>query len=329
MLKQNLLVALPLILSLMLLSSCGAFTESPSTTSENGITNDPSSGEQSSAEPQTITVEHALGETTVPVNPEKVVVFDFGVLDSLDKLGIDVVGIPKASVPSYLAKYEDAKYENLGSLVEPDFEKVNAVSPDLIIISSRQREAYEEFSKIAPTIYMGVDTTRYMESFAENARILGNIFDKEDEVEAALAEIQAQVDELKDKISASGKTALVVMANEGNISVYGPNSRFGLIHDTFGFEPADPNIEVSTHGQSVSFEYLVDKDPDYLFVIDRGMALGGQPSARTIVENELTANMKAVQNGNVVYLDAEIWYLSGGGLVSVARMVEEVAAAVK
>ncbi|MGV7801923.1 siderophore ABC transporter substrate-binding protein, partial [Mycobacterium kansasii] len=77
-------------------------------------------------------------------NPSRVVVFDFGILDSVDKLGIEVLGVPQANIPSYLSKFEDKKYENVGSLKEPDFEKINSINPDLIIISGRQQDAYEE-----------------------------------------------------------------------------------------------------------------------------------------------------------------------------------------
>src|SRR5699024_7774833 len=86
----------------------------------------------------TITITHELGETTVQKNPEKIVVFDFGALDTLDKLGIDVVGVPKGNIPTYLKKYEAKEYENVGSLKEPDFEKIAQIDPDLIIISGRQ-----------------------------------------------------------------------------------------------------------------------------------------------------------------------------------------------
>ena len=73
------------------------------------------------AEPKTeeaeiMTIKHELGESReVTKNPEKVVVFDFGILDTLDELGIEVAGLPQANVPSYLSKYEDAKYANLGA----------------------------------------------------------------------------------------------------------------------------------------------------------------------------------------------------------------------
>lgn len=277
------------------------------------------------AEKKELKIQHQLGETVVPKNPQKVVVFDFGTLDSLDKLGVEVTGVPQADVPSYLSKYEDTKYENVGGLKEPDFEKISEIAPDLIIISGRQEDAYEELSKIAPTIFLGVDTANYMESYKKNVTVLGNIFGKEDAVKEELAKVEQSAQKLKEQVKASGENALIILVNEGNISAYGPGSRFGMIHDVLGFTPVDPNIEVSTHGQNVSFEYVAEKNPDYLFVIDRGAVMGeGESSAKKLVENELVKNTKAYQNGNIVYLDPNFWYLSGGGLVSVAEMMKEV-----
>ena len=67
---------------------------------------------------------------------------------------------------------------------------------------------------------------------------------------------------------------MVVLTSDKQISAYGSGSRFGLIHDVLGVEPVDKNIEVSLHGQSVSSEYISEKNPDYLFVIDRSAAIG-------------------------------------------------------
>jgi iron complex transport system substrate-binding protein len=277
-----------------------------------------------------LTIQHQLGETKVKKHPKKVVVFDFGVLDSLDKLGVDVTGVPKDNLPSYLAeKYSDDKYENVGGFQEPAFEKISSIDPDLIIISGRQSEVYEEFTKIAPTIFMGVDTANYLQSFQENMKTLGEIFEKESEVEKELAAIDESIQKLKEKAEAAGKNALVILANEGKVSAYGPKSRFGIIHDEFGLKAVDENIEVSTHGQSISFEYIVEKDPDYLFVVDRGAVVGGESSAKQTIENELVKKTKAYQNGHIIYLDPNYWYLSGGGLISVAEMIKEVDKAIQ
>jgi len=315
---KKLSVILMSLLAAVLVAACGS--------NNSGQPAGAGSGAAQSAE---LTIKHELGETTVKKNPQKVVVFDYGTLDSLDKLGIEVAALPKTNLPPYLSKYNDEKYVNAGSLKEPDFEKISEVQPDLIIISARQANLYEEFKKIAPTIYLGIDTKRYMESFAENAKTIGNIFDKQAVVEEELKKLDESVKKLHEKAAASNKNALIILANDGKVSAYGPGSRFGLIHDEFGFKPVDTNIEDSTHGQSISFEYIVEKNPDYLFVVDRGAAVGGQSSAKQVVENELVKNTKAYKEGNVVYLDPNYWYLSGGGLISVAEMVKEVEAGLK
>ncbi|WP_106766176.1 siderophore ABC transporter substrate-binding protein [Paenibacillus faecalis] len=320
---KKVLTLLMVSLLTLVLAACGADEKQAGSAS---------TGNDGEASAEKLTIKHELGETPVPKNPQKLVVFDFGILDSLDKLGIEVTGVPQKNVPPYLSKYADAKYENVGSLKEPDFEKINEISPDLIIISGRQRDAYQELSEIAPTIYLGVDTSRYMESFKENMNTLGQIFGKESQIEEELAAIDEDIKALNDKVKATGKNALIILANEGKISAYGPGSRFGILHDVFGFTAVDPGIEVSTHGKDISSEYIVEQNPDYLFVVDRGAAVssGDEASgAKDVVENELVKTTNAYKEGNIVYLDPNYWYLSGGGLTSVAEMVKEVSAGVK
>ena len=272
-----------------------------------------------------IEVKHELDKeaVTVPKNPEKVVVFDFGILDTFDTLDIEVAGLPQANVPGYLEKFEDEKYVNVGSLKEPDFEAIHELQPDLIIITGRQSDMYDQFKEIAPTIFVGLDTSDYMVSFKHNMDLVAEIFGKEDEMATELAEIDEQIAAINDKVSAQEETALITLANEGKISAYGPSSRFGLIHDVFGFKPADDKIESSTHGQSITFEYVLETNPGILFVVDRGAAIGGEASAN-MVENELVMKTDAFENEKIIYLNGEYWYLSGGGLVSVKEMIKEV-----
>lgn len=118
--------------------------------------------------------------------------------------------MPKQALPKYLSKFKDDKYADVGSLKEPDFEKVADLDPDLIIISGRQSESYKEFSEIAPTIYLGVDTAKYMESFKSDAETIGKIFDKEDEVKDELATIDHSIADLKKKLKSLTKTVLLL-----------------------------------------------------------------------------------------------------------------------
>lgn len=320
--KKYLLSLIILIVTIGLVA-CGGSNES---NSSNG--KDLSEPKKESSEK--ITIKHELGETKVTKNPKKVVVFDFGMLDTLDKLGVEVTGVPQSgTIPPYLSKYADSKYINVGSLKEPDFEKIAEINPDLIIISARQAELYEDFKELGTTVYVGLDTSKYMDSYRENVELMGKIFDKEDIVKDELAKVDEQIKKVKEEVTELNKNALIILANEGKISAYGASSRFGLIHDVLGFTPVDSKIEVSTHGQSVSFEYVVEKNPDYLFVIDRTAVVGGDTNAKELIENDLVKNTKAYKEGHIIYLDPNYWYLSGGGLESVPEMITEIENAVK
>ena len=278
---------------------------------------------------ETVTVEHELGTTEVKKNPEKTVVFDFGVLDTLDALEVDVAGLPQQLIPSYLEKYESDDYVNVGSLKEPDVEAIAEINPDLIIISTRQAELYDQFQEIADTVYLGLDTTRYMDSFQENVNIIGEIYGKEKEVDEEIAMIDDSIEELHEKAGENDQNALIILANDDKVSAYGPNSRFGFIHDEFGILAVDNDIEVSTHGMNVTFEYVVEQDPDLLYVVDRSAAIGEGSTAEQLVENTLVERTKAFQNDNIFYLNPDYWYLSGGGLVSVTEMIQEIDASLE
>lgn len=280
-----------------------------------------------SVDGEKIKITHKLGETEVTKNPSRVIVFDYGIADALNTLDVEIIGLPKSNLPSLLSKYEDGKYENVGSLKEPDMEKVYELKPDLIIMSGRLESYYEELNKIAPTIYLGVDNTDYLGSFKKNMETLGQIFDKEKEVKTQVAKVEEAIGKVNEK--AEGVNALIALANDNAFSVYGEGSRFGIIHKEFGIEAVDKTIESSTHGQKASFEYILDKNPDYLFVIDRAAVTGGNTSAKEMFDNEIIKKTDAYKNGNIVYLDADVWYTISGGIESTQKMVDEVLEALK
>ena len=278
---------------------------------------------------ETITITHELGETPVTTNPQKVVVFDYGILDALDSLGVNVTGVVQSGLPDYLTKYAGEEYSSIGTLKEPDMEAIFALTPDLIIISGRQADYYEELNKIAPTIHLGIDNADYLGSFKNNMDILGQIFGKEKEVASKVEEIEKAIAELNAKVTEKNINGLITLANDGAFSVYGQESRFGIIHKEFGVTPVDTTIDAGTHGQKATFEYVAEKNPQYLFVVDRAAVTGGNTSAKELFDNELVARTDAYKNDNIVYLDPTIWYTSVGGFTSTLRMVEEVDAAIK
>lgn len=288
--------------------------------------------QEQSAEQTTVQITDANGEKAeLKKNPKRVVVFDYGVADILKNLGVDaVVGLPKnGKMPEILSNYSDDKYTNVGSLKETDFEAVESLNPDLIIIGGRQAEDIDSFKEIAPTVNLAVDGQDYMNSFKTVVTDLGNLFDKQDEAKKAIDEIEAKIAKVNKTVTEKGLTASVVMANEGSISTFSAKSRYGLIYNGLGFTEVDKNIDDSTHGQQVSFEYFLENKSDYVFVVDRGAVTGKGEAASKLFDNEVMNKTEVAKNGNIVYLNSVIWYTMTGGIESTNQMIDEIADAVK
>ncbi|WP_164737226.1 siderophore ABC transporter substrate-binding protein [Georgenia sp. SYP-B2076] len=292
-----------------------------------------STGEESaagSADAETVTVEHAQGSTEVPADPQRVVVLDFGALDTIDALGLggDVVGLPLSSpVPDFLSAYEGEKYTDVGTLQEPDYEAIARLDPDLVVVGFRSAAAYPELAKTYPTVDVTFGYANFLDEFGDSARILGEIFGKEDEVEKGLADIAAEAEQIRPLGEAAG-AGMVLSTSGGEVTMYGEDSRFGPIFTELGVADAVSGVENTPHGEVVSFEMIRDTNPDWLFVNDRDAAVGqgegaGQ-AAQQVLDNELVASTTAWQSEQVVYLDPQRWYIAQHGLSNVAAMFDEV-----
>lgn len=331
--KRPLLSLLGLTVAI-LLAGCVAVTPTTQGTSATTAavdTSGPAETESAQATPETVTITHVQGETPVVKNPETVVVFDYSLLDTLDQLGIPVAAVPQSNLPPFLAQYADPAYANAGTLFEPDYEQINALEPDLILVAGRSSGAYGELAKIAPTIDMTIDVANFLADFETNMRHIGLIFDRQEEIEERLAEIEASVERVRAKAADRGQNALIVLVTGGNVTAYGPGSRFGgIIHDLLGVPPVVEDIEAATHGDAISFEFILEHDPDILFVIDRDSAIGqGTVAAQQVLDNEIIHATKAWQNDKIVYLDPAIWYLANSGLRTFPQMIAEVEAALE
>ncbi|WP_019647216.1 siderophore ABC transporter substrate-binding protein [Novispirillum itersonii] len=286
-------------------------------------------GDDAPAPVATHTVVHAAGTSEVPVQPKKVIVFDTAALDTMDALGIPVAGVPRNNVtlPPFLRKYQQGDHINAGGLFEPDFQGLSAEAPDLIIGGGRAKKAQGELSKIAPTLDLEVDDSRLMASLRERTLQIGEIFGRTPQAEAALTTLEQAAAAVRTKSAAAG-TALVVMINGGRMSAYGPGTRFGYLYDGLGFRPALDLPEKGLHGNPMSFELLLQADPDWLFVISRDAAIGtkGAAPAEQVLDNEIVARTKARQAGRIVYLDSAELYVAGG-LQTLLHLTQTVEAA--
>lgn len=272
---------------------------------------------------ETVTVKTARGDVAVPKNPECIVVYDLGMLDTLDALGVKVGGSVEKTNLEYL-KPALAKTQPLGTMFEPNYEGLNIYKPQLIITGSRGNKVFDELAKLAPTIEMTADTANMLTSAKERIDAFGQIFGKQAEADKLKAELDQAFAEAKTAAQGKGK-GMVVLVNGGKMSTFGPESRLsGWLYKDIGISPADTDVKEGSHGQPISFEYIKEKNPDWLFVLDRSAAVGQEgQAAKDVLNNPLVAETTAWKKGQVVYLDAGT-YLAAGGVRQLKTAVKQV-----
>ncbi|WP_130802604.1 siderophore ABC transporter substrate-binding protein [Acinetobacter ihumii] len=282
------------------------------------------------ANSETLKFTSKAGDISIPANISRIAVLDTNALNTIHELGADdkVVALPKGTpLPQVLRTFNDAKYRDVGTVKDPNLERVAASQPELILMSGRMENVVNELKTIAPTYFVDVDYNDQFNSFKQQTLNVAEMVGKKAEAENELKTLESDIAALKQKTQ--GKTALIIMVNNSKIAAYGAGSRFGNIHDLYGFTPVDPSIKVGLHGMAISHEFIAQKNPDYIFVIDRGAAITEKKDgAQQVLNNAIVNKTKAAQNGHIVYLDSSNWYLMNNGLGGMKAMVKEVSDAV-
>lgn len=284
--------------------------------------------------PETVTIRSLnankeMIDLKVPYDAERIAVMDMASLDILDSLGLGdrVVGVSDTSL-DYLQEYvtNDA-VAKLGTIKEADMEAVMASEPDVIFIGGRLASSYDALSEIAPVVYLATDPELgVVESVRQNTAKIASMFGAEDEVDVLMQGFDERIAALA--AFSEGKNAIIGMVTNGGFNVLGNDGRLSLIGKEVGFTNigVDADLETSAHGNEASFEFVVEKNPDYIFVMDRDAAIAteGARLAQEIMENELIKGTDAYQNGTIVYLEhPAVWYTAEGGVHALHLMLED------
>ena len=150
------------------------------------------------------------------------------------------------------------------------------------------------------------------------------------------AKLDAVIDEKVEKLKAiapNSGTAMILLTNAGKVGVYGPSSRTGWLHTEIGFKPVAADIDDRfDRGDVVSFEYLAEANPEWLFVIDRdagvGRATDPGKAAAQVLDNELIHQTNAWKKKQIVYLDPQAAYIVSSGYTALTTLLDQVYKAV-
>ena len=264
----------------------------------------------------------------VPKSPSKVVVMNYGALDTLDALGKGsiVAGAPLSVLPSYLEQYKNANIADTGNMKEPSIDAIKQAKPQLIIIDGRQASRTQELSKIAPVINLSVDAKNYLESTKKHINLLADITGTEKNASNLIQALDVKITNAQSVAQSSHKKAIVAIHNDDKLILINASSSAALIHDVLKVKRAVPFfIQPVNNGERpkptfIDNNYVSDVKPDIIYVVDRSKAIG----QTAMKEDFFDAKVLAESKTEVVYLTPDLWYLSGGGAESLDRQIDEV-----
>jgi len=267
------------------------------------------------------TVEHAMGTTEIPEQPERVVVLDTGELDSALALGVTPVGAVTTDVStgflSYLAEGA-ADVVPVGTISEPNLEKIAAQQPDLILSNKvRHEDLYDELSKIAPTVF----AEQVGAAWKDNLRLAAQALGREDEAAAKIGEYQRDAAALGKTLGNPATTTVSPLRFvEGGIRAYSPQSFIGTVLADIGLsQPELPPGE---------YPAFTDISPERLLMVDADVILyssygeGEDSGEQAVRAGPLWPRLDAVKNGRAYRVEDDVFY-TGIGLTAASLIVQD------
>jgi iron complex transport system substrate-binding protein len=280
---------------------------------------------QISSSPDTISdcrmVQHALGETCVPNQPQRVIALSVPTLGDALALGVK----PIASIvyfddaPPYLANHLES-IETLSKEEQPNLEKILALKPDLIIgIKDSTEATYTQLSQIAPTV---ADEWEGYPSWRDHFNFVAEVLGKTEEAKQVWANYDQRIAALKTALGDRVQDLEISFVHIccGTIDIDLKNSFNGSILADVGLRrPAAQAVPIAGGITSLSEERLMDIDGDVLFV-----ATDGKEATQKLAElkqNPLWKNLRAVQQNRVYPVNYPTW--RGGNPLAANAVIDD------
>ena len=280
------------------------------------------SSDDTSGTGEAYTVQQAMGETSLPGTPDRIVVLDSPHLDALVALGVTPVGATESGAgsgfPAYLSGSLDGT-KSVGATAEPDLEAIAALVPDLIIGSKvRHEKIYDQLSAIAPTVFSVNSGTDWQ----EQAHITAAAVNRNEEMNELLTGLSERAVSIGRDVGADGKTASMVRFRPNNFRLYGPNTFSGSILTQVGFNLGERDWN----------EYsMLELSPENYGQIDGEIVFytnpGGDPNSTTMhTVTALWGAQPGVQNGSAFEVEDETWMV-GIGVVGANIILDQISEA--
>lgn len=287
-------------LTFSLVAACGGDTSQQSST-----------GTQSSAS-ACQTIQHQLGETCVPTNPQRIVATDEIALETSLALGLKPIGAAEPNLVGSRSRHLAGKVDDvvsLGKTNQLSLERISQLNPDLILGSGFSLENnYDQFSQIAPTVAFNyVDNHHAWQSTLQR---VGEMLNRSQQARQQLENYQDRVEKLRremgDRLDTT-EISVVRFYADGRLEFRDSSSFPGSVLEDVGLprpEVQYGNSNSDSTYKLVSPERLDLLDGDVMFV---ALDAGAGEAFAEFQKDPLWQKLEAVQNNQVFTVDSGYW----------------------
>ena len=279
----------PILASLLVLAGCGG-------------------GEPEASDTSGPSVDTKFGSVDVPADPQRVVALGWGDAETALALGVQPVGASDwvefggMGVGPWAEGLYDEAPEIIATM-EPDYEAIAALEPDLILDtnSSGEQKRYDRLSEIAPTVGVPDGGDNYLTTMDQQVDLVAEALGKEDEGKSLLDDLdQTFEDAAKEHPEFDGKSVTVAAKTSEGWGAYVEESSRVQVMERLGFTQSSKIDESKAEGFSVpvSEETLETLDADVLLTFPIYI-----PDA-DVTEDEAYQRIPAVEDGrSLVFTD--------------------------
>jgi iron complex transport system substrate-binding protein len=322
--RKGLVLCAIVLMTSVIAAACGntgnngnAGAANEANTNANANSGDKEQNAQTEEEATTRKVTHLMGETEIPVNPQRIVADQY--IGHLLALGIKPVGARGDLMKSPFLKELTEGIADSGSPMS--LEAVLDLKPDLIIVQNGDN--YEQLSKIAPTIVYEYGKLNSIEQL----KLFGEILGKQKEADAWVTSFEQKAasyrEQLANVVGKDETVSIIELWAQGPF-VFGNNWGRGGYSLYNSLQLSAPEIvkqEILDKEQyrNISMEVLPEYAGDYIFLTVYA-ADGGDKKSAEIQSSEIWKSLPAYKNNRIITLNID--EMAAGDPISMMKQMD-------
>ena len=216
------------------------------------------------------------------------------VTESLYELGIDKELIAN----TVYCSNGNFKKEKIGTVTEPNIEKIISLNPDLVIATKEgnYKTIIDKMIRLKLTVYV-MEPYSNFEDICFNFQQLADYLDKSDEAKQIVSNVKKEISQLSKEIKKTNKEKIFWEVGANPIFTVGNKSFVNEYNKYINGINVFENINMRY--PNISVESVIEKNPDIIMLVNMG-----DVSEQEIAKWNKYKNITAVKNNKIYLLEA-------------------------